>query len=73
MISVPVKKKTKFSCGVPTNLCRDREFASFNQRRQYDVSSDDNRFLMLKFATSPTPDKLVVVTNWFDELKNKSK
>ena len=73
MISVPVKTKPTFSFGVPTKLFSAREFASFNQRRQYDVSSDDSRFLMIRFATSPTPDKLIVVTNWFDELKEHSR
>ena len=73
MISVPVKTSPGFSFGGPTKLFFAGEYVAYSQRREYDVSADDKRFLMIKFATSPIPDKLVVVTNWFEEVKSMTK
>jgi Tol biopolymer transport system component len=36
--------------------------------RAYDVSPDDERFLMIKESTAPS-ERIVVVQNWFDELE----
>jgi hypothetical protein len=42
-------------------------------RRTHDVSPDRRRFLMIKNAvapaTLPTPDRIVLVQNWFEDLK----
>jgi hypothetical protein len=35
------------------------------------LSPDDRRFLMLRSALASSPDKLIVVDNWFEELKQK--
>jgi hypothetical protein len=37
---------------------------------EYAVAPDDRRFLMIRQAVS-APDELVVVDNWFEELKSK--
>jgi len=39
--------------------------------RQYDVAPDGQRFLMLKQSgeVTATPPQIVVVKNWFEELK----
>ncbi len=42
-------------------------------RRNYDVSSDAQRFLMIKRAGNVMGSQLVVVENWFEELKHKGK
>ena len=41
--------------------------------RMYDVSADDRRFLMVRGleADRSQPDRLVLITNWIDELKAK--
>ncbi len=41
--------------------------------RSYDVSADDRRFLMVRGldADFARPDRLVLVTNWIDELRTK--
>ena len=50
------------------------EFAEL-RRRTYDVSLDGRRFLMIKSdnvqAASPPPERIVLVQNWFEELKAK--
>jgi serine/threonine-protein kinase len=37
--------------------------------RLYDISPDGQRFLVLKQVDTPEPSTIVVVQNWFDELK----
>jgi hypothetical protein len=37
------------------------------------VSPDDRRFLMIRRFVPNAPDKLIVVENWFEELKAKSR
>ena len=44
--------------------------AGINVGRQYDVSVDGRRFLMLKESDSQKDvPNLIVVQNWFEELK----
>lgn len=57
-----------------TKLFETRYFSAINAR-SYDVSSDGQRFLMIKDMTAvdqtstATPASIVVVLNWFEELK----
>jgi hypothetical protein len=37
------------------------------------VSPDDRRFLMQRAVATSAPDKIVVVENWFEELRAKSR
>ena len=39
--------------------------------RSYDVTPDGERFLMTKLSSEQPPPKVVVVLNWFDELRAK--
>ena len=43
----------------------------YNGSRHYDVAPDGQRFLMLKLQgdAASTPPQIVVVKNWFEELK----
>ncbi len=41
-------------------------------RRNYDVSADDQRFLMVHRAAGAAPPQLVVIENWFVESKAKT-
>ena len=38
---------------------------------QYAVAPDDRRFLMIRQVPGSAPDELIVVDNWFEELKPK--
>ena len=73
MVSVPVKTAPTFSFGAPRTLFLARSFLAALRHRQYDVSPDDKRFMMIRAVGSPVPDRLVIVSNWFEELKAKSK
>jgi hypothetical protein len=45
-------------------------FLTFNTYRDYDISSDGTRFLMVLPADRQTrPHKIHIVQNWFEDLK----
>lgn len=72
MVAASVSTTPTFSLGATRVLFRTSQFlAGGGAHHQYDVSHDDQRFLMIRPMGSSVPDKLVVVDNWFDELKNK--
>jgi hypothetical protein len=48
-------------------------FTSLRFNPQYAVAPDDRRFLMIRPLETNSPDKLIVVENWFEELKAKSR
>ena len=69
IFAVNVKTSPAFSFGKPTRLFA----APWDQfgPTGYAVSQDDQRFLMIRKLNS-VPDKLIVVENWFEELKAKA-
>jgi eukaryotic-like serine/threonine-protein kinase len=73
MVAVEVKTKPVFSVTRSTVLFSASRFAAFEASPQYDVSADDQRFLMLRPAAGSASDRLIVVENWFEELKAKSR
>ncbi len=73
MMGVPVRTEAGFVAGSPTQLFQG-QFAGTLGGRNYDVSPDGQRFLMLKEvkpedAKAARRDSLIVVTNWVEELK----
>ena len=73
LVAVEIKTKPTFSVGSSAALFPAAGFASFPLSPQYDVSLDDQRFLMIRPLAASGPDKLIVVENWFEELKAKSR
>ncbi|MGI8402011.1 MAG: BTAD domain-containing putative transcriptional regulator [Gemmatimonadaceae bacterium] len=73
LVSVRVKTRPTFSLGPSTALFPAAGFSSYKFNAQYTVAPDDQRFLMIRDAKTGTPDKLIVVENWFEELKAKSR
>ena len=68
MMAVAIETEPAFSAGTPTVLFEDPYFR--NIRHVYDISSDGQRFLMIKEVSSnDAPRELRVVLNWFEELK----
>jgi len=68
MMAVAIETEPAFSPGNPTVLFEDPYFRAV--RRVYDISLDDQRFLMIKGGSSDdAPRELHVVLNWFEELK----
>jgi serine/threonine-protein kinase len=72
IMSVPVVLTPTFSAGQAVKLLDGSGYlggGSFMSARTYDLSPDGRRFLMLKPVTSGATRSLVVVLNWFEELK----
>jgi Tol biopolymer transport system component len=72
MITVPIVAGSTFTFGQPQQLFDYNAYASSFNGRPFDISADGKRFLMTKAVsgdgTSARPS-IVVVTNWFDEVK----
>jgi hypothetical protein len=73
MVAVEVKTKPVFSVTRSTVLFSASRFLALEASSQYDVSADDQRFLMLRPIAASGSDRLIVVENWFEELKAKSR
>jgi len=67
MMAVDLATQSGFSAGKP-HMLFERLYAPY-----YDVSPDGQRFLMLKPTeqSQAAPTQIVVVQNWFEELKQK--
>jgi Tol biopolymer transport system component len=72
MMVVSVTTAPTFTAGAPRVLFEGR-FNSNNIGRQYDVTSDGTRFLMIRQAERPPakPTQMIVVQNWSEELKRR--
>jgi serine/threonine-protein kinase len=71
MISVPVRPGSRFSAGRPLRLFDGEGFLGAGAQgggRTFDVSPDGARFLLLKNGPEQAAE-LIVVLNWFDELR----
>jgi len=73
LVAVEVKTIPTFSVGRSTPLFPAGGFASLEWGLAYAVAPDDRRFLMIRPLAAGTPDKLIVIENWFEELKAKSR
>lgn len=72
LVAVDVKTNPTFSLGRSTALFPAAGFESLETAPWYAVAPDDRRFLMVR-PVADTADKLIVVDNWFEELKAKSR
>ena len=72
MMSVAVKTVPTFVAGHTSMLFRNSGFIYDGPYGQYDISRDDQRFIMLR-PVSTGADKLVVVENWLAELNPKTR
>jgi serine/threonine-protein kinase len=73
LVAVDVKTGPTFSLGRTAILFSIAGFAQYLAHPRYAVAPDDWRFLMIRPLAPGTPDKLIVVENWFEELKAKSR
>ena len=74
MTTVPVTGKRALAFGRPQALFDTAAFGLVGQQRNFDLAPDGKRFLMVKnlppLATVPP---LVLIQNWFAELRAKSR
>jgi serine/threonine-protein kinase len=74
LTAVTVKPGTRFTASAPSRVLTTRYYNGFNLA-SYDVSPDGQRFLMIKedrpVADSSTQDRIVVVLNWLEDLKQR--
>jgi len=70
VMAVPIRDGNSFAAGTPQAVFKGTYLAP-QSGRMYDVSPDGRRFLMIKNAEAgdAPPPQLVVVRNWFEELK----
>ena len=73
MMSVPIDSDPTFTFGNPSVLFDRHYYEESMSGRNYDIAPDGKRFLMMKESNSiedqRTRTELVVVENWFEELK----
>ena len=68
MMKVDIAIGSTFRAGTPS-LLFEKSYDFLAGSRQYDVTSDDQRFLMLQPVEEETVDQINVTQNWFEELK----
>jgi serine/threonine-protein kinase len=71
MVAAEVKTSPSFSLGFTRVLFQAGRYSSLSSHRQYDVTRDDKRFVMIRPVVTSGSDKMIVVDNWFEELKKK--
>jgi Tol biopolymer transport system component/tRNA A-37 threonylcarbamoyl transferase component Bud32 len=73
MVAVQVRTAPVFSEVSSRILFEGRDFASGRIHPLYDVAHDDRRFLMWRYVGRARPDRLILVQNFFEELREKVK
>jgi serine/threonine-protein kinase len=78
VMSVPVETEPTFNLGKSRLLFRGTFVAGYQETISYDIHPDDGRFLMIKppksagiESTVEDPRKIIIITNWFEELKER--
>ena len=75
LMRVGVERASSWAATTPTLLVKDRYFTipGGNPGRTYDLSSDGQRFLLIKEGggadQTAAPPQIIVVLNWTEELK----
>jgi serine/threonine-protein kinase len=70
LMSSEVRTSPTFMVGQHRILFSATDYDSYAYHPQYDVTADDQRFVMLKDVTAESHE-LVLVLNWFEELKQR--
>jgi len=73
LVSVQVTSTPTFATGRASVLFPSGAYAAYEASPQYDVSPDGKRFLMMRAGTGTTTDHVVVVENWFEEIKTRQR
>ena len=73
LVAVKVNTNPTFSFGRATALFPAAGYTARRFTPQYAVALNDRRFLMIRPVGGGSPDNIIVVENWFEELKAKSR
>lgn len=68
-MSVAISTRPSFQAGTPTNLFGGVFDLRTNTGITYDVDPKGNRFLMIRPAEESTAPSVMIVVNWFEELR----
>ena len=71
LVSREVLPGTTFNTGEQRPLFSLDGYVNYRHRQSYDVTADDQRFLMIRFRDRGSASELVLVENFFEELKAK--
>jgi serine/threonine-protein kinase len=79
VMEVSVDTKSGLSAGKPRILFRGAYVTGYGEEPSWDINPDGKRFLMMKPPASTAPasataaprQKIIVVVNWFEELKQR--
>ncbi len=71
LVAVGVNADVTCSVGRWTTLFPAAGYESNRFTPQYAVARDDKRFLMIRPLETKSPDNIIIVENWFEELKAK--
>ena len=69
MVAVRVEHEPTFSTGPTSVLFSASPYSSNAVHRQYDVSPDAQRFLMIRPAGGAVAGQLILVQNFFDDVR----
>jgi Tol biopolymer transport system component len=69
-VAIEAESEPELSVGTPRLLFEGRFLPGPNwARRNYDISPDGQRFLMIQREQDLVPTEIIVILNWFEELK----
>ena len=71
LVAVQVIAGSSFAWERQDVLFSTADFLQRGAHPQYDVSPDDQRFVMLRMGTEGEDSQLILVTNWFEELRER--
>ncbi len=71
MVAVEILAGPTFSRGEPKVLFSMRDYPAVPNHPNYDVGPDDQRFIMIQLEEGDVESDIVMVLNWFEELKAK--
>ena len=69
LMAVGVQTEPSFAPGNAEEVFAGGDYAPPAVGRTYDISPDDERFLMIKESAGGDSTEFVVIINWFEELK----
>ena len=73
LVAVDVPAGPSLAPGVPRPLFPLVRFRAAQNRQQYDVAPDGQRFLMIRSGAGDAKQELIYAENWFQELRAKMK